>query len=76
MPYGHLAIRRILADLERAEANVDRLTRALVEAAVPLEVLGGQIAVKPYKELTADFQNDILLAVRGVRSAFAALEKP
>lgn len=32
----------------------------LVAAMIPLEVLCGQIRVKPYKEMTVDFQRELL----------------
>lgn len=34
--------------------------KLLAEAAIPLEVLCGQIRVKPYTELTKDFQIQLL----------------
>ena len=38
----------------------DEDRKQLAEAAIPLEVLCGQIRHKPYKEMTLEFQNQLL----------------
>lgn len=43
--------------------------RALVEAAIPLEVMAGQIAARPYREIAPEVQDGILNAVAHVRAA-------
>ena len=56
----------------QAERRVALLTEALATAAVPLEVLAGQIWRKPYKELTKDLQDEIVRATLAVREALVA----
>jgi hypothetical protein len=41
--------------------------KALAEAAIPLEVLCGQIRVKPYKELTDDLQSQLQQSLEIIR---------
>jgi hypothetical protein len=62
------AERRYPADPQGAPA----LRGVLVKAAIPLEVLAGQITVKPYAEMTADFQRIIVETVAEIRAALAA----
>jgi type VI protein secretion system component VasF len=47
----------------------DRGSEALIEAAVVLEVLAGQIAEKAYRELSTPFQDNIVKARDLVRAA-------
>jgi hypothetical protein len=42
---------------------------ALVAAAIPLEVLAGQIRVKPYTELSSSLQDGLLAAVENIEGA-------
>lgn len=44
------------------------LLQTLVKAAIPLEVLAGQISMKPYAELTLEFQEDIAITTQTVRT--------
>lgn len=55
-----------------SQAEIQQLRQALVEAALPLEVLGGQISVKAYTEMTKEFQDQILAAVMVIRNAVAS----
>jgi hypothetical protein len=41
--------------------------KLLAEAAIPLEVLCGQIAVKPYSEMTFEFQEQLLKSMKIIR---------
>lgn len=59
------------ARTETAEAEVTRLRAALAEAGVVLEVLAGQIADKPYRELSRDFQQTIMAATLTTREALS-----
>lgn len=52
-----------------AEARASELTSALIESAIPLEVLAAQIAERAYHELTTDLQAEIARAARAVRVA-------
>lgn len=49
--------------------DLQEARRALVEAAIPLEVLAGQIATRPYRELSPEVQDGILNAVAHIRAA-------
>lgn len=39
----------------------------LTKAILPLEVLCGQISVRPYKEMTLDFQEELLKSYQIIR---------
>lgn len=48
-----------------------RLRKALVTAAIPLEVLAQQMLVKPYAEITAGLQSKVIEAVASIRQALS-----
>lgn len=48
-------------------ADRERLIKVINAAAVPLEVLAGQINTIPYKELSPGLQAEIMQAVRQIR---------
>jgi hypothetical protein len=57
------------AALAVAREREQRAMKAMVEAAIPLEVLAGQIRTKPYRELTDELQAEIERAVLIIRAA-------
>ena len=57
------------AALVRAEAENARLREALVEAALPLEVLVASDANEPYPELGPDLRENLRRALERVRAA-------
>jgi hypothetical protein len=61
--------RTAMAQLRAAQEREVRLREVLAIAAVPLEVLAGQIVRDPYSELTRTLQAEIFSAVRTVRNA-------
>lgn len=63
---------RLRKRITALEAEVARLRAALLEVAVPLEVLTAQIQDKPYKEITRPLQDEICSATFAVREALLA----
>lgn len=61
------------ADVSALLTEVDRLRTAVVEAGIVLEVLAGQILVRPYLEMTPGFQGQIVEARDKVRAALGAV---
>jgi hypothetical protein len=55
----------VVVDREEWEA----MRAALGHAALPLEVLAGQIQERPYRELTGDLQDSVLVAVEAIRGS-------
>ncbi len=69
---GHLEPDQEALDaLNALLAENQRQKKGLAAAAVVLEVLAGQIRTKPYREMTGDFQGEIMLAAARVREALA-----
>jgi chromosome segregation ATPase len=69
-------IAELQSALTAAQERERRLKHALVTAAVPLEVLAGQIAHHPYEEISIEFQqaivDEVIPVVRAAISAIAA----
>lgn len=59
-------------ELDRKDAAISDILRALVDAAIPLEVLRLGIERKPYAEITPDLQRAIVKAADAARLAVAA----
>lgn len=58
----------ILDQRDELREQNGEILKALVKAALPLEVLAMQIKTKPYEELTVDFQDKIVGTVEEIRS--------
>jgi len=63
------------ARAESAEALLVEARAALVKGGILLEILAAQIAIKPYAELTTDFQDHILQTVQLIRALLARLAR-
>ena len=63
----------LVGEVERLTRERDEAKSALIEAAVPLEVLAAQITANPYRELTDMFQQQIVGAAHTVRAALSGV---
>ena len=61
------------ASRDQAIKERDEARKALVTAALPLEVLAGQISVRSYRELSDELQAEIERAVLTIRAALAGV---
>ena len=57
----------IVEQLLEIAGALERERKKLAEAVIPLEGLCGQIRHKPYKEMTKDFQEQLLVSLDSIR---------